>query len=105
VTNTAHLSVSRAWRGVAALCVLIIGLLGLFAASSHLHDSVHDEADHVDHACTITLFSQGLEDSLGWADLPVTPALFPAGEIAAVSAAPLTAAPFRLPPGRGPPLC
>lgn len=103
--NTAHLPVPRAWRGVAAVCALMVGLLGFFAASSQLHGSVHADADHAGHTCAITLFSQGLEDSLGCADPVVTPALFPAGEIVAVTAAPVTDTPDRLPPGRGPPLC
>lgn len=105
MTNTAHLPVSRVWRGVAGVCALLVGLLGFFAASSQLHGSVHADADHAGHTCAITLFSQGLEDSPGSADLLVTPALFPAGEIAAVIAAPVTGTPDRLPPGRGPPLC
>jgi hypothetical protein len=83
----------------------MVGLLGIFSASSNLHDSVHADADHADHSCAITLFSQGLEDSLGQADPVVTPALFPAGVIVAVTAAPVTDTPDRLPPGRGPPLC
>ena len=94
-----------ALRGVTVLCALLVGLLGLFAASSHLHDSVHADADHAEHSCAITLFSQGLEDSLGHADPVVTPALFTAGEVAAAAAALVTATPDRLPPGRGPPLC
>jgi hypothetical protein len=105
VNNTAQLPPSRALRGVAALCALMIGLLGFFAASSQLHGSVHDDADHAGHACAITLFSQGVEGSLGQADLVVTPALFPAGEIGTVTSAPVTDTPDRLPPGRGPPLC
>ena len=102
-TNTAHLPASRTLRGVAAVCALMVWLLGFFGASSQLHGAVHAEADHAGHTCAITLFSQGLEHSLGQADMVVTPALFPAGEIAAVPAAPLTDTPDRLPPGRGPP--
>jgi len=87
------------------LCALTVWLLGLFVASSQLHISLHDDAAHAGHTCAITLFSQGLEDSLGHVDPVVTPALFPAGEIATVAVAPLTDTPDRLPPGRGPPLC
>jgi hypothetical protein len=105
VTNTAHLPASRTLRGVAVLCALMVWLLGFFAASAQLHGSVHGDADHAVHTCAITLFSQGLEDSLGQADPVVTPALFPTGEIATVPAAPLTDTPDRLPPGRGPPFC
>lgn len=90
---------------MAVLCALTVWLLGLFAASSQLHVSLHTDAGHAGHSCAITLFSHGLEDSLGCADLVVTPALFPAGEIATVAVAPLTDTPGRLPPGRGPPLC
>ena len=104
MTDTARLPASRALRVVAAVCALTIWLLGLFSASLQLHGSVHADAGHADHTCAITLFSQGLEDSLGCADLVVTPALFPAGEIAAVPVALLTDTPDRLPPGRGPPL-
>jgi len=105
LTITAHLPVSSAWRGIAAVCALMVGLLGIFSSSSQLHGSVHSDADHADHTCVITLFSQGIEDSDGCADLLVSLALFPAGEIAAVTAAPVTDLPDRLPPGRGPPLC
>lgn len=90
---------------MAALCALLVGLLGVFAASSHLHDFVHADADHAEHSCAITLFSQGLENSLGHAGPVVTPALFPAGEVVAATAALVTTTPDRLPPGRGPPLC
>jgi hypothetical protein len=92
-------------RSMAAVCAVTVWLLGLFAASSQLHVSLHADAGHAGHSCAITLFSQGLEDSLGCADLVVTPALFPAGGIAMPSVAPLCDAPDRLPPGRGPPLC
>lgn len=90
---------------MAVLCALTVWLLGLFAASSHLHVSLHVDAADTGHACAITLFSQGLEDSLGCADLVVTPALLPADEIATLAVAPLADTPGRLPPGRGPPLC
>jgi len=105
VTDATLRPISRALRGVALLCALTVWLLGLFAASSQLHVSLHADAGHASHACSITLFSHGLEDCLGSADLVVTPALFAAGEIAAVIAAPATDTPDLLPPGRGPPLC
>lgn len=92
-------------RGVAAICALTVWLLGVFAASSHLHDSLHSDAGHAGHSCAITLFSQGLEEALGGADLVVTPALFAAGEIAPVVSASFSDTSDRLPPGRGPPLC
>lgn len=104
-TDASPHPISRALRGVAGLCALTVWLLGLFAASSQLHVSVHTDAGHAGHSCAITLFSQGLEDSLGCADLVVTPALFPAGEIATLPVASLTDPSDRLPPGRGPPLC
>lgn len=84
---------------------LTVGLLGVFSASAQLHDSVHADADHAGHTCAITLFNQGIEDTLGCADLVVTPALFPAGEIGTVTSAPVSDTPARLPRGRGPPLC
>jgi hypothetical protein len=87
------------------VCALTLWLLGLFAASSQLHGSLHADAGHAGHSCAITLFSHGLEASLGCADLVVTPALFPAGGFATPPVAPLSDAPDRLPPGRGPPLC
>jgi len=90
---------------VALLCALTVWLLGLFAASPLLHGSLHHDAAHAGHTCTITLFSQGLEVSLGRADLIVTPALFPTGEIATLSITRLTRESDRLPPGRGPPFC
>lgn len=96
---------SRTLRGAAAVCALTVWLLGMFAASSELHVSVHADAGHAGHSCVITLFSQGFEDSLGRADLVVAPALFPAGGIEPVANAPLSDASDRLPPGRGPPPC
>lgn len=105
VTDTSFRPISRALRGVAVSCALTVWLLGLFAASSQLHASLHADAADAGHTCAITLFSQGLEDSLGCADIVVTPALFPAGGLTAAPAAPLTETSDRLPPGRGPPLC
>ncbi len=105
MTDASPRPISRALRGVAVLCAITVWLLGLFAASSQLHISLHADADHAAHTCAIILFSHGLEDSLGCVDLVVTPALFPAGEIATAAVAPLTDTPDRLPPGRGPPLC
>jgi len=90
---------------LATVCALCFWLLGLFAASSQLHVSLHADAGHAGHSCAITLFSHGLEDSLGCADLVVSPALFPAGATAPVVIASLIDTSDRLPPGRGPPLC
>lgn len=90
---------------MAVLCALTIWLLGVFSASAHLHESLHAEADHQDHACAITLFSQGLDSPLACVALVLAPAEFPAGVVLAPSAAPVSEMPGRLPPGRGPPLC
>lgn len=86
------------------LCALTVWLLGLAGASSQLHVSLHADADDAGHACAITLFSHGLDHPLGCADLVVTPALFPAGEIGSLPVILLTDTSDRLPPGRGPPL-
>lgn len=103
--KAAHLAASRALRGVAAVCALIVWLLGFFAASSQLHGSVHHEADHAGHTCAITFFSAGLDDPLGCTGISVIPALFPVSETPADLASPLPDADGRLPPGCGPPLC
>ncbi|HEY0863237.1 MAG TPA: hypothetical protein VGD97_03965 [Lacunisphaera sp.] len=104
-TAASHRPIPRTLRGVAALCALTVWLLGLFVASSQLHVALHTDAGHAGHSCAITLFSQGLEASLGCADLVVTPALFPAGKIATLPVVWLSDTSDRLPPGRGPPLC
>ena len=100
-----HASLPHASRVLAALCALNIWLLGLFAASSHLHEAVHDESATAGHTCVITLFRDGVEDPLPAIVLVAAPALFPAGEIAPAPAAPASHADVRLPPGRAPPLC
>jgi hypothetical protein len=98
-------SVTPALRWVAAACALAIWLLGIFSASSQLHGALHADAGEAGHACSITLFSHGVEDSTGLAVIVVAPAVFPAGEISWVAAAPRESLVDRLPPGRGPPLC
>jgi len=80
-------------------------LLGLFAASSHLHDALHHEAGQTGHTCAITLFSESLEDSIGSARVVITPAFFPVGVSFVDRTAPRPDAHDRLPPACGPPLC
>ena len=83
------------------LAALVLALNGL-AASPVLHELLHADADHVSHACSVTLFSHGQIDSSS-------------GEVAAaVPTALIKAIPCRffsyfpsgiahLPPGRAPP--
>jgi hypothetical protein len=99
------LPLSIARRGVAVFCALTVWLLGVFATSAQLHGALHDDAEQATHTCAITLFSHGLEDSLGGAELVITPALFCAGETRAIAIVPTADAHVRLPPGRGPPHC
>lgn len=90
---------------VAAFCALTVWLLGLFATSAELHDSLHHEAGEADHTCAVTLFRDGAENPAPAAFLPVAPVLFPAGEVAPATVVPVADAQVRLPPGCGPPLC
>ena len=77
----------------------------MFAASPLLHGALHDDAGHAGHFCAITLFREGAEGGAEAAVIVAAPALFPAGDTAAMTAVPTAAADVRLPPGCGPPLC
>ena len=100
-----HRTAPASLRWVAAVCALSVWLLGLFAASSQLHGALHADAGEAGHVCAITLFNDGVENSTGFAAIIVTPAVFPAGEIAVVADTPRESPVGRFPPGRGPPLC
>lgn len=100
----AQAPIKPALRWLAAGCALLVWMLGLLAASPQLHGTVHDDASHAGHSCAITLFSHGVDESLGSIDFVVTPALFPTGEVVALAIEPTTDAHVRLPPGCGPPL-
>ncbi len=96
---------SPALRWTASFCALAIWLLGVLATSQQLHASVHSEADHLNHACAVTLFNHGVEAATGGACIAGAPVLFPAGRCFVQPALPVARADNRLPPGRGPPPC
>ena len=50
-------------RGVALALVLAVMAGVAMAASPRLHEEAHDDADHADHECAVTLFASG-----GWHD-------------------------------------
>ncbi len=87
-----------------AVCALTVWLLGVLAVSQELHGTIHEDADHESHTCAVTLYREGLVDSLGHVDLVVAPALYPAGKPVPAAIAAVTEVEFRQPPGRGPPL-
>ncbi len=105
MNRSSRQSVPSALRWVAVACAWSVWLLGVFGASSQLHGALHADAGEAGHTCAVTLFSQGVEDASGFVAIVVTPVLFPAGEMTAVSAVPATCAADLLPPGRGPPAC
>jgi hypothetical protein len=50
-------------RWTAAGCALLVWALGLLAASPLLHTELHVDAHHAEHACAVTIFHQGVEDT------------------------------------------
>ena len=105
IRQSSRTQVPPALRWTAAFCALTVWLLGLFATSAQLHGSLHRDIADAGHACAITLFREGVEDSVGATVLAVTPVLFSAGETVAAPMVPVADADVRLPPGCGPPLC
>ena len=53
--------------GVAVLCVLVAGLM---AVSPELHEHLHHDAGHADHACLATMIASG-----GCENVTLTPLL------------------------------
>lgn len=92
-----------AFRWTAAACALLVWVLGLLAASPELHEKLHADADHADHACAITIFHHGVEDTS--AAVPQLSVVWRVVEtVAAVPAAQrLTETGGLLPPSCGPP--
>jgi hypothetical protein len=45
------------------LCVFLVLLLNLLAASPSLHEKFHADAGHAEHQCGVTLFAHGQVDS------------------------------------------
>lgn len=48
-------------RWTAAGCILLVLVLAVLAASPDLHELLHHDAAHEDHACAVTLFMHGVE--------------------------------------------
>ena len=90
---------------VGILCLFIVLLLNLLAASPSLHERFHPDANHAGHECAVTMFAHG-HVAAPVADLPVVipvavVASLPQPVVSIVN--PLVAT---LPPGRAPPsLC
>lgn len=93
-----------ALRWVALACALLVWVLGLLVFSPVTHGGLHDDADHPEHVCAITLFSHGVDAVTGSIQLAGEPVLFAAGESTLPRTIPTTEAHYRLPPGRGPPV-
>ena len=53
---------------------MTVWLLGLLAFSPELHAAMHKDADHEEHSCAVTLFSQGFEGAALPAVFTVAPA-------------------------------
>lgn len=45
--------------GVAGLLVAAVLAVVAMAASPRLHEEAHEDADHADHECAVTLFASG----------------------------------------------
>ena len=90
-------------RWTAGICALLVGVLGLLAASPVLHGKLHADAGHADHACAVTIFHHGVEDT--GAALPQLNVVWRMVEkVAAIPAAlRLTETVGLLPPSCGPP--
>ena len=89
---------------LAYFCALTIWLLVLLAVNPQLHATLHPDSDHSNHTCAVTLFSHGLENSIGNSCLPSVPLFFAAGIQLVQRVFPVAEVLYRLPPGRGPPL-
>lgn len=93
-----------ALRGLAVFCALTVWLLGILAGSAELHASLHKDAGLAEHSCGITLFGQGVENSVP----PPNSVAAPSFVLVAMAhpVEPLRAAlpSDRLPPGHGPPV-
>ena len=93
-----------AFRWAAVLCALTVWVMGLLAASPQLHAALHSEANHQDHTCAITLFSHGVEEVTGPAELTVSPLAALDEVVAPYVARPVWAPRYWLLPGRAPPV-
>ena len=93
-----------ALRWVAVFCALTVWALGLLAVSPELHAALHTDADHADHACAITLFSHGVDNSTTQTDLVVEPLVMLAGSVDTSTTRPALAPDYWLLPGRAPPI-
>jgi hypothetical protein len=90
-------------RWTAAGCALLVWALGLLAASPELHEKLHADAGRADHACAVTIFHQGVEDT-GAAAPPLVVVWRVVERVAALpSALRLTETGGLLPPSCGPP--
>jgi hypothetical protein len=83
----------------------MVWLLGILAASPQLHSELHDEADHTDHVCAVTLFSQGMENPMPTATFVVEPPVLLIARLIPFEPARVESPEDWLQPGRGPPAC
>ena len=79
-------------------------MLGLLAVSPELHAALHKDADHADHSCAITLFSQGVEGTNTSINVIVAPLVLVADAPVLVETRPAAAPRYWLLPGRAPPV-
>jgi len=92
-------------RWVALFCAVAVWALGLLAVSPQLHAALHNDANHQDHTCAVTLFSHGVEEGAGIMASVSAPELHATGSCLIQPAMPLAEVQHRLPPGCGPPRC
>ena len=95
---------SPALRWVALFCASAVWALGLLAVSPQLHEKLHADAGHQDHACAVTLFSHGVDDAGASADLTVVPLVALDEKVAPYSERAALAPRYWLLPGRAPPV-
>ncbi len=53
------LSVNPVRKGVALTLLVAILAVVVMASSPRLHEEAHEDADHADHECAVTLFASG----------------------------------------------
>lgn len=54
-----HPSATPVRSGVAAVLLMAVLAVVAMAASPRWHEEAHEDADHADHECAVTLFSSG----------------------------------------------
>jgi hypothetical protein len=87
---------------LAGLLVLVLLVLNVLAASSKLHELIHDDAGSATHQCAVTLFAHGQVDAATADVSAIIPpvSIEPAPQVSFFAFAPAIE---NLPAGRAPP--